>query len=545
MATVSRRSAPEDLLQDPVKFVNFNWPDIRLYSKQVDIMYSVRDNDETIVPAGNMLGKDYITGLTVLWFFCSRSPCRIVTSSAGQSQLKAVLWGEIRRFMMTSKYRLPLQVNDLLIRQVTRDGGVEPKSYIMGITTNVPENLQGHHLPLRELPDGRTEPRTLIVFDEASSIHDKYYTAADTWAHRKLVIGNPLPCTNFFYRGVKDGPLKSVDGKRFYRNVIRICAEDSPNVAFALKQKEAGIEPTGAPVLEGVLDWDRYVKRRATWDKVKQTIGLDGLFYEGAETLLYPPEWLDRAQELAKITRILRVKEWKDSLDATIPPAQRERPFRTLGVDTAEGGDSTVWTVIDILGIIYQKSMKTQDTSVIAQHTIDIMKAFEVKDTDVLFDRGGGGKQHADYLRKQGHNVRTVAFGEAPTKAADAQMMPGQSYSNTARREERETRYAYKNRRAEMYGMLRFYLLDPLNEIGFAIPEKYTELRRQLSPLPILYDPEGRIYLPPKDKPPHTESKIVTLREMLGCSPDEADSLVLAVFGQFNRRTVKILGTIF
>lgn len=65
---------------------------------------------------------------------------------------------------------------------------------------------------------------------------------------------------------------------------------------------------------------------------------------------------------------------------------------------------------------------------------------------------------------------------------------------------------------------------------GFGIPAKYAELRRQLAPMPLDYDGEGRMYLPPKNKPTPTY-KGRTIRDLIGRSPDHADSLVLAVFG--------------
>jgi hypothetical protein len=38
---------------------------------------------------------------------------------------------------------------------------------------------------------------------------------------------------------------------------------------------------------------------------------------------------------------------------------------------------------------------------------------------------------------------------------------------------------------------------------------------------------------------------MVTIKEILGCSPDEADSLVLATFGQFHRAVKKVVGAAF
>ena len=106
----------------------------------------------------------------------------------------------------------------------------------------------------------------------------------------------------------------------------------------------------------------------------------------------------------------------------------------------------------------------------------------------------------------------------------------------------REQRYTYKDRRAEMYGLSR-NLVDPELDGQFGIDDRYSELKRQLGLLPLLWDPEGRMYLPKKNKRSR-DSNEETLRDILGCSPDEADSFVLAVFGQRNRARRATAGAI-
>lgn len=194
--------------RDPVLFCRVLWPNVVFYDKQVDILNSVRDNDETFVVAGNCLGKDFVAGFIVLWFFLTRHPCRIVTTSADHSQLEAVLWGEIRRFIQTSRYSLsaeeggPLLINHLHLRKVVR-GEICGLSYCIGRTAAKGEGLLGHHIA--EMGDGL--PRTLFVADEASGSDDVSYERADTWAKRKLVIGNPYPCENYFKRFVLEGDV--------------------------------------------------------------------------------------------------------------------------------------------------------------------------------------------------------------------------------------------------------------------------------------------------------------------------------------------------
>src|SRR6516225_11646688 len=81
------------------------WPNVRFFNKQVEVIESVRDNVETYVPAGNMLGKDFVTGFIVLWTFLSWRNVKIVTTSATDLQLD-VLWGEIDWFIRQSVYPL-------------------------------------------------------------------------------------------------------------------------------------------------------------------------------------------------------------------------------------------------------------------------------------------------------------------------------------------------------------------------------------------------------------------------------------------------------
>lgn len=495
-------------IEDPLKFQRLCWPDVKFYDKQIEIIESVAYNDETIVPAGNKLGKDFVAAFIALWFFCSRSPARVVTSSAGQNQLKSVLWGEIRRFINTSKYPLPIQVNDLLLRQVKPDGSIEARSYLQGIVTNVEENLLGHHL------EYNGKARTLIIFDEASSIDDMFWDASDTWAHRKLLIGNPLPCSNRFFHGTKKGNVSRPNGKGYYTKIIKIKASDSPNVRLAEAEIALGKEPSGRELVPGVIDYALYRKRRDTWDAIRQSMGLDAEFYTGAEVLLYPPGWLDAAERLAAKQVMTRTTE------------------RSMGVDPGEGSAETCWVIIDRAGIIHLRAERTPDTSKIPAITIALMMQYGVPAANVCFDRGGGGKQHADALRAKGCLVRTVGFGEPSTDPKLLKRM----ITSKDKQKASEQRYAYKNRRSEMYFMLRLLLTPEENsnteevKVKFGIPEKYIELRRQLAPVPLLYNEEGRIYLYPKDKP-SPEYKGKTMIDLVGCSPDQSDALVLAVYG--------------
>lgn len=306
----------------------------------------------------------------------------------------------------------------------------------------------------------------------------------------------------------------------YIRKIIHISADMSPNVILGKKQESLGIRPTHDILIPGLKTYEDYNRHLALWDEMKRCICLDGKFYEGREVKLFPTPWLDRAEEIA----------------ASLKP---DRTGKAMGIDAAEGGDNSVWIVGDDLGILYMEAHKTNDTNDVPGITIAIGRRYGVPADRWIFDRGGGGKQHADRLRALGYQCSSIGFGEAVTDP--------QAWKRTADyipkkevREAMEERYIYKNRRAEMYGTLRLALDPSVLEKGFGIPanilrRKRTDggpsLREQLEILPLLYDPEGRMYLPPKQKK-NTDDKTVTIKDMLsGYSPDEADALVLMCYG--------------
>lgn len=185
---------------DPRAFKDLLWPSFYFYDKQWEIIYSVENNSETYVHAGNMLGKDFVTGfICVKQFVCNRV-ARIVTTSVKDDHLR-VLWGEIGRFIAEAKYPLlakdggPLIVNH---RDVTKiiNGVKCPISYMRGMVSEKGEGLAGHHAPY-----------TLAVGDEASGIDDEAYKQFQGWAKHMLFIGNPNECQNFYRKAIKAGDV--------------------------------------------------------------------------------------------------------------------------------------------------------------------------------------------------------------------------------------------------------------------------------------------------------------------------------------------------
>ena len=315
----------------------------------------------------------------------------------------------------------------------------------------------------------------------------------------------------------------------YHRRVIKITAEDSPNVRRALdemncatweeyvakKAANPALKPSNVRLVPGVMSWDSYKFARENWDAERQCWGLDGMFYEGAEVMLFPALVLTYAARYAR---------W---LDRNAP----NRKAKAMGIDPGEGAEDTTWSIVDESGLIHQEGEKTPDTSVIRGKTLHLADRYQLAPEQIMFDRGGGGYQIANDMRADGYPVRTVGFGESPT----LELKRGITRLEE-RKESKEEQYAYMNRRAEMYGGLSLFCelrghgaeAKPVRGDGFGIPGKYEELHRQLSLIPKTYDKEGRLKLPPKNKNT-ANSNERTLTEILGHSPNDADSLVIAL----------------
>lgn len=313
---------------------------------------------------------------------------------------------------------------------------------------------------------------------------------------------------------------------KFLRKVIHISCVDSPNVQHGLEQLKLGIEPTNEEVLPGVLSYELYHIREKTFDEIQKCISLYGQFYEGAALLLFPPDRYNASEIRA----------------AQIDIRNRSRA-KAIGCDPAEGGDHTAWAIGDDDGLINLISIHTKDTSVIVHKTRELIRDYGVRPEAVMFDRGGGGKQIADILRDRGVNVSDVPFAGTPSLEMARHRISFDVKLDTAKEKS-----IYKNKRVQMYHELSIRM-DPTPYDGnpvkqFAIPAEFSELRRQLSVMPKQYNDEGVYVLPPKTKRDDRDTR-QTIHDMLGCSPDEADALVLMVHALELNKGKIVLGAMF
>lgn len=563
---------------DPLELGAIMWPKDKWADYQRKIVYSVWDNIETTVKAGNKLGKDWLGGFIAPIGFLTRHPCRIVTTSAKDQHLR-VLWGEIGQRIRTSTVPLdvkrggPLIINHQDIRKMV-DGERCPLSYLTGMVAGEDSmaSMQGHHIAKEHADDVW---KTMFMCDEASSVNHEYYRMARSWFHRAYIFGNPWPCNNFFYHAFKGSPGTEDKGgdtyrddrkpeKGYARKTFTLRAEDSPNVRLGMAEVAAGKEPSQRILVPGLKPYDEYVRDRRSWDKIQQCVSLDGEFYEGAEVRMFPQDWLTRSAGLSRQWGYVVLGISGAALIAGKHPGTGKPRIkaRGVGVDCAAGGDKTAMAATDECGVLEVQSKKTPDTNIIVGEVEAFVRKWDCDWENVYFDISGGGKQHADRLRAKGYNIRTIAFGGKPADEVD--LLHTQRSDRKRSQDIAERKMVYANRRAEMYGNLR-ELLDPalltldtfqraqalkaimghgydpdIEFFGFSIPigvstepafqspDAFAELHRQMGPIPLTYTEEGIIWLIPKH-PRDKDDDRPNLTALLGCSPDELDAVVLAV----------------
>lgn len=187
-------------LTDPIKLGALLWPDVKFYDKQREMIRSVEDNYETVVPSANQMGKDFTAAFIALTWFLRHSPCRIVITSI-KDEHTDILWGELKRFANSASHPLdsrqggPLILMDREIRKITK-GKMCDISYLRRQVSEKGEGMAGHH-----------SPYSLLIGDECSGLEDQVYIQGQGWAKRMLFFGNCNPTENFFRRAVDGGDI--------------------------------------------------------------------------------------------------------------------------------------------------------------------------------------------------------------------------------------------------------------------------------------------------------------------------------------------------
>lgn len=185
---------------------------IHPWSKQVEVMESVRDNPRTAVQSCHSTGKTYISAGIVSWWIDSHPPgdAFVLTTAPTGDQVTALLWREINR--LHGRARLPGRTNLTQWYLPTGEGSEELVAFGRKPSEYSEAAFQGFHAKY-----------ILVVKDEASGVPTPLWTAAESVASNRhariLVIGNPDVPEGDFYEACQPGSPY---------HVIKIGYDDTP-----------------------------------------------------------------------------------------------------------------------------------------------------------------------------------------------------------------------------------------------------------------------------------------------------------------------------
>lgn len=138
--------------QDSPVTRHYDFSNKRLWSKQEEVLWSVRKNKRTVVKSGNTIGKSFIAADVVMDWLSTHTEAKVITTAPTFTQVEEILWKEIRSYCFQSK--IPIGVEPLNVQLKFNDN-----LFALGISTNETGRMQGFH-----------SPHLLVVLDEASGI---------------------------------------------------------------------------------------------------------------------------------------------------------------------------------------------------------------------------------------------------------------------------------------------------------------------------------------------------------------------------------------
>lgn len=277
--------------RDPVAWLHER-AKVETWSKQREIIESVRDHHNTAVHSCHEVGKSWIAAAAASWWLDTHpvGEARIVTTAPTQAQVEAILWNEINGFHDRAGLGGRLNLTEWYFGKYLAGIGRKPSEHS-------PAAFQGLHA--RYL---------LVILDEAYGIPKLLWDAASTLAanehSRILVIGNP------------DGPGEFEDVCRDTSNwnVIHIGAFDTPNFTD---------EPVSTALGDMLIHPRWQEERRRKWGETSALYQSKvlGLFPTGGDPYAVMPfDWLAKC----KLTEF----------PAGVPIE--------AGIDVGAGGDRTV-----------------------------------------------------------------------------------------------------------------------------------------------------------------------------------------------------------
>lgn len=353
-----------------------------LWSKQKEILESVRDNRRTAVVSCHSAGKSFVISRAVLeWAYNSRlGESFVVTSAPTWKQVRNIIWREVNKAHAAAGLPGRLNQTEIWMQSTGSTSSASDSSEQLVAFGQKPEDtnisaFQGYH-----------ELRTLVIFDEACGMAEPLWDAAASLMSNKfsrmLVVGNG----DFYW-----SRFREVCEPGSGWNVIKIPASCTPNF-------------TGEKVPKGVAD--RLIT--PLWvDELKKDWGEDSPIYKSKVEAEFPT---------SNESSLIKWHYLKQAIERKIEPDYSDSAF---GVDVGGGGDQTVivWRRGGVARVVH----RDRDPNLMSSCGKILSLASKLKVSKIYVDVDGIGKglvERAQEIDPEGIEVVGVsASSAAPDKS--------------------------------------------------------------------------------------------------------------------------------
>jgi len=469
-------------VNDPVGFCTDGLGEI-LWSKQVEILESIRDHRRTAVPSAHECSKSFTAARAVAWWIASHpfGEAFAVTTAPTAPQVRAILWREIGRAYRNG--RLPGRLNQVEWwaspewdrYSASRGSGEEMVAYGRKPADYEETSFQGIHARY-----------VLVVIDESCGVPESLWHALGSLIgndnSRILAIGNPDDSGSYFAKICKPDSGW---------NVVSVDGLLSPNFTG---------EGLDLPVaIREQLLGHTYV------DELRQDVGDPELSYEEQTS----PIFLSKVRGRFSDDDPFGVIPWTFVKRCQIPdqewPAGSELPVE-LGVDVGAGGDEL--NIRERRGVHAGRvwRYRTPDWQVAMGHIMLVID--EVQPTKVKIDSigiGWGVTGRLKELRSEGR-IKANIVGVNVGMPATVTLKPGpKSVANPLRFPKLRDQLWWMGRELSQNGLWDLSTVDD-KTIAQLIEPRYSP------------NSAGQIKVEPKGD----------TKDRLKRSPDDADALLLA-----------------
>lgn len=384
MSTSAEREAAKRLIErwgsDPVRFSDEALGQAS-WSKQAEFMRAVASHDRVAVRSGHKTGKSNSFAKLAYWFVLTQGPdARVIMTSAGNRQVKSILWREIKSMHRHARVPIGGTMHDDPATGLKFADGRE----IVGFTTKDKEKMAGY-----------SGAKLLFLVDEGSGVPDDIYQAIDgnrAGGAKIAAASNPTQTSGWFYDAFHE--------KRAFWRGVHLKSTDTPNVT------------EGRIVIPGLAT-------REWCDEKAAEYGVDSSLYAVRVAGDFPGQGTNAVIGLALVTNA--TSDWSGTDFATAAGRLN------LGVDVARYGD-------DESVIQPRRGQVTREPLVLSKHdTVHVAGATREFALDlrrkgerplVKVDVIGIGAGVADILR-QDPELEVIDVNVASSPTAQPESGPG------------------------------------------------------------------------------------------------------------------------